>query len=307
MTLEAGDKIIIFNDALGKPIVIPLITPTVGDKIAVINTLSGKPIAVILNPVAEGYGGIIVPSSSGKNILITGINCPKPNPDFSVNATTSCIDTTFKFTDLSTGSPTSWEWDFGDGSAHSILQNPTHKYTSTDIYTITLTSTNTCGSKSISKVAYITVNTSSLAVFDWSSDYTSILINGYSGPPKVGYIITGDTNSLEVEYWFGTRPGTDMALALRYETPIPCMYADKIVFDYSYEGTPYGDGCNVLISGFHPGTTEFEIITTNLPTEGTYEIPFAETCDHLSFEVNGWLYWDYVNPGIHTFSNINWE
>lgn len=33
-----------------------------------------------------------------------------------------------RFTDTSGEQPTSWDWDFGDGSPHSTLQNPTHRY-----------------------------------------------------------------------------------------------------------------------------------------------------------------------------------
>jgi hypothetical protein len=50
------------------------------------------------------------------------------------------------FTDTSTGSPTSWLWDFGDGGT-SILQNPSHNYTGApDTLTITLTVTGPGGS-----------------------------------------------------------------------------------------------------------------------------------------------------------------
>jgi PKD repeat protein len=55
---------------------------------------------------------------------------------------------TIQFTDDSSGSPTSWSWDFGDGSGLSTAQNPSHTYSavsSTTIYTITLTATNSTG------------------------------------------------------------------------------------------------------------------------------------------------------------------
>lgn len=42
------------------------------------------------------------------------------------------------FFDTSTGVPTSWEWDFGDGSPHSYEQNPFHKYTNVGNYTVSL-------------------------------------------------------------------------------------------------------------------------------------------------------------------------
>lgn len=47
---------------------------------------------------------------------------------------------TVTFTDLSAGSPTSWTWDFGDMSAGSIRQNPSHTYTSPGgTFAVTLT------------------------------------------------------------------------------------------------------------------------------------------------------------------------
>lgn len=45
------------------------------------------------------------------------------------------------FTDTSTGSPTSWDWDFGDGS-HSNLQNPTKYYTTPGMYQVVLNASN---------------------------------------------------------------------------------------------------------------------------------------------------------------------
>lgn len=55
------------------------------------------------------------------------------------------------FTDTSTGGPTSWLWDFGDGDT-STLQNPTHFYSYGGTYEVTLTATNDCGSDSVSRV-----------------------------------------------------------------------------------------------------------------------------------------------------------
>jgi PKD repeat protein len=53
------------------------------------------------------------------------------------------------FTDTSTQAPTSWDWDFGDGTAHGTEQNPTHVYDQawgTRQYTVLLTATNAGGS-----------------------------------------------------------------------------------------------------------------------------------------------------------------
>jgi len=49
------------------------------------------------------------------------------------------------FSDLSTNTPDTWSWDFGDGNT-SALENPTHVYTASGTYTVELTSANGIGS-----------------------------------------------------------------------------------------------------------------------------------------------------------------
>lgn len=49
-----------------------------------------------------------------------------PVASFSANVTSGTSPLSVVFTDSSTNSPTSWLWDFGDGS-NSTLQNPTHE------------------------------------------------------------------------------------------------------------------------------------------------------------------------------------
>lgn len=50
------------------------------------------------------------------------------------------VPVTVQFTDTSTGAPTSWEWDFGDGNT-STQQSPQHKYLEAGDFTVTLTAT----------------------------------------------------------------------------------------------------------------------------------------------------------------------
>lgn len=52
---------------------------------------------------------------------------------------------TMQFVDTSSGSPTSWAWDFGDGMT-SNQQNPTHTYAAAGPYSVKLTATNAGGS-----------------------------------------------------------------------------------------------------------------------------------------------------------------
>ena len=65
------------------------------------------------------------------------------------------------FTDLSTGSPSSWYWQFGDISLvnTSTSQNPGHTYESVGIYSVNLTVANSYSSSSLLRPAYINVTT----------------------------------------------------------------------------------------------------------------------------------------------------
>ena len=79
-----------------------------------------------------------------------------PVADFSADKVGGCSPIVVNFTDRSTGSPTSWSWDFGNGST-STRQNPSTTYFTPGTYTVTLTVTNANGSNTIVRTDYITV------------------------------------------------------------------------------------------------------------------------------------------------------
>ncbi|MCL4105590.1 UNVERIFIED_CONTAM: hypothetical protein GTU68_057465 [Idotea baltica] len=66
-----------------------------------------------------------------------------PNAVFAFGEAGPCTGEV-QFTDQSTSTPQSWTWDFGDGN-NSTLQNPSHIYTASGTYTVTLTVSNTLG------------------------------------------------------------------------------------------------------------------------------------------------------------------
>lgn len=76
--------------------------------------------------------------------------------EFSGSPTTGTAPLTVRFTDTSTGSPTSWKWDFGDGGS-SILKNPSHTYTIPGSYTVLLTANGSGGTNVKSLNNYISV------------------------------------------------------------------------------------------------------------------------------------------------------
>jgi PKD repeat protein len=69
------------------------------------------------------------------------------------------VPLTVTFTDTSSGTPTSWNWIFGDGSPENeTVKNPVHTYTAIGSYNVTLTATNGGGSSiPITKTYYINV------------------------------------------------------------------------------------------------------------------------------------------------------
>ncbi|MDD1654039.1 MAG: PKD domain-containing protein [Methanomicrobiales archaeon] len=106
-----------------------------------------------------------------------------PTAEFTAAPVTGTAPLLVSFTDLSTFSPTAWSWNFGDGSPVSTSQNPSHTYTLTGGYSVTLTVTNAYGSDVETKVGFISVsepapppsviNTSSLTL-STSSDLGSV-------------------------------------------------------------------------------------------------------------------------------------
>ncbi len=81
-----------------------------------------------------------------------------PKASFTADLTTVCPGGSVAFTSTSTNYPTSYSWNFGDGSPVSTAQNPSHPFTNPGTYNVTLTVTNQWGSTT-STVTTITVST----------------------------------------------------------------------------------------------------------------------------------------------------
>ncbi|OPY38763.1 MAG: PKD domain protein [Methanoregula sp. PtaU1.Bin051] len=84
------------------------------------------------------------------------------------------------FTDESTGTPTSWLWNFGDGDTSS-QQNPHHTYVASGSYTVQLIVMNSAGSDAITKTDYITVAEPIEMTIEIRDDDTNNLIPNSEG------------------------------------------------------------------------------------------------------------------------------
>ncbi|MBT3207502.1 MAG: PKD domain-containing protein [Bacteroidetes bacterium] len=76
--------------------------------------------------------------------------------DFDASITLGDVPLLVSFTDLSTGNPTNWLWDFGDGNTSSN-QNPVHVYQTPGIYDVTLIASSFFNSDTILKSNFIEV------------------------------------------------------------------------------------------------------------------------------------------------------
>ncbi len=84
----------------------------------------------------------------------------KPVVNFSASTVTGCFPLSVNFTDLSTtasGAIDSWQWDFGDGQ-FSSQQNPSHIYTASGNYNVSLRVRNSSGCfETITRSQYINI------------------------------------------------------------------------------------------------------------------------------------------------------
>lgn len=83
-------------------------------------------------------------------------NAQRPVSNFTGSPLSGCSPLIVVFQDMSTGNPTSWAWDFGNGNT-STLQNPTATYFTPGTYTITLITRNAAGTNTLTRSNYITV------------------------------------------------------------------------------------------------------------------------------------------------------
>ncbi len=90
--------------------------------------------------------------------------------DFSATPTSGCSPQVINFTDLSTGNPTQWQWDLGNGTT-SFLQNPSGTYFTPGQYTVRLIVSNATQSDTLIKTQYITIF--SIPVTNFSATPTS--------------------------------------------------------------------------------------------------------------------------------------
>lgn len=92
-----------------------------------------------------GCGGASTPSTPSSPPASSA-----PSASFTFSPASPVVSQSVQFSDSSTGNPTSWSWNFGDGGT-SALQNPSHAYATAGTFTVTLTAGNASGSNATSR------------------------------------------------------------------------------------------------------------------------------------------------------------
>lgn len=116
----------------------------------------GSPVSSVVSPThvytAVGTYTVTLTAENGVGVdsaaqVITVLLAPQAA--FTVT-TPLVVGQTAVFTNQSSGDNLSYAWDFGDGSPSSSVISPTHVYTSTGVYTVTLTVSSIVGSDAVS-------------------------------------------------------------------------------------------------------------------------------------------------------------
>jgi PKD repeat protein len=97
------------------------------------------------------YDTVVIPA------VICVEEASSPTANFTANRTQGIEPLSVAFTDISTGDPTSWFWQFGDGTTSSE-QHPAKIFTATGTYNVSLTASNSGLSNTITKTEYISVH-----------------------------------------------------------------------------------------------------------------------------------------------------
>ncbi|GIV26849.1 MAG: hypothetical protein KatS3mg027_0663 [Bacteroidia bacterium] len=147
------------------------------------------------------------------NINIQYTSSAPPNANFNT-PTTICTSVAVTFTDVSTNSPTSWNWTMpGATPSVATVQNPTVTYNNAGVYSVTLTAANGGGTNTavktitVNATPTITVNSATIcsgqnavlsasgaSSYSWNTGATSSSIS-VSPSSTTNYTVTGTSGS----------------------------------------------------------------------------------------------------------------
>jgi PKD repeat protein len=225
-----------------------------------------------------------------------------PVADFSGTPQSGDAPLTVAFTDLSTNTPTSWSWDFGDGGT-STEQNPSYAYVNPGAYTVALTATNAFGSDTQTKINYITVTVPS-ETFMHVADITvtregkknqnaiaTVTVVDQDGVPVSGATVLGYFNAPNNAIKTGVTDGSGVAVITSDRTRSAPADWCFTVTDVQLSGATYDAAANVVTTACESGPAAMGAMyhASDMPNSSTlhqnYPNPFNPTTE-ISFTLS---------------------
>lgn len=247
---------------------------------------------------------------------------------FAADPANGSIPLTVNFTSASVDNGghaiSNWKWSFGDGST-SAAQNPSHSYTNTGTFSISLVTTNNIGYAALgSGPASILALPPPQDAFTFSTNNGTITITGYIGPGGA-VVIPGWIYGLPVTAIQGYAISDLFATAITVTIPGNITVIGDYAFEFNYDlpsvyflGNAPNIGSHVFVGddvhGLTPmayylagatgwgGTIGSGVPTTKLagisatPSQTQGAVPLK-----VSFTAAG------VNSGGHSVTNWNWD
>ena len=229
-------------------------------------------------------------------ILCGSVSAASPSANFTSNTTNGFAPLTVQFNDTSSGNPTSWNWDFGDGNT-STLKNPKHTYSAVGAYTVKLNVSNSDGNSNVTKKNYITA---------WNTSGQLVSYNG------ITFYVANDAG---VKY--------DMPNGVNQQGDYAAIYVPN-----SYYIARGGGGTNPIQISTSATDKNGQLTTTNNQS-GTFWVVFSGGIGHLDdailmLAVNGTIPDDFSvtitssgytytlaapalsNPSTSSLTNVAW-
>ncbi|WP_340114247.1 PKD domain-containing protein [Maribellus mangrovi] len=225
-----------------------------------------------------------------------------PAADFVANVTTLKEGGTVSFTDLSTNAPTNWSWSFDGGTPDlSTVKNPIITYNTPGSYTVSLTASNTDGSDTKARIAYINVIEKTPPVANFSVDQTTV--------EEGSTVLFTDLSTNSPDEWQWNFPG-GTTNDLNVQNP-SVTYSTAGTYDVTLT-TTNADGTNQLTkTGFITVTQQQQAVVLYPPVANfSYSSNSIETgqtvtfTDQSSNSPNSWE-WTFAGNEVYTSTAQN--